>query len=117
MERRPLLSAVSFLAPPNAWLVLFFVLPMATMVMYSFWQVVDYQIVADFTFRNYQRLTGNLYVTVFWRTIRISIIVTVLSLLIVLIGLVPVYLLTRVFITGQEQAEGQKKMRTRTVRS
>ena len=82
MERRPLLSAVSFLAPPNAWLVLFFVLPMATMVMYSFWQVVDYQIVADFTFRNYQRLTGNLYVTVFWRTIRISIIVTVLSLLI-----------------------------------
>ena len=39
------------------------------------------------------------------------------ALLIVLIGLVPVYLLTRVFITGQEQAEGPKKMRTRTVRS
>ena len=39
------------------------------------------------------------------------------ALLIVLIGLVPVYLLTRVFITGQEEAEGQKKMRTNLVRS
>jgi len=39
------------------------------------------------------------------------------ALLIVLIGLVPVYLLTRVFITGQEEAEGQKKMRTNMVRS
>lgn len=82
MERRPLLSAVSFLGPPNAWLVLFFVLPMVTMVLYSFWRLVDYEIVAEFTFRNYERLTGDLYVTVFWRTIRISVIVTAISLLI-----------------------------------
>lgn len=82
MDRRPLLSALSFLALPNAWLFAFFVLPMATMVLYSFWQVIDYEIVADFTFRNYQRLTQNLYVTVFWRTVKISIYVTALSLLI-----------------------------------
>lgn len=82
MERRPLLSALSFLAPPNLWLLVFFVLPMATMVLYSFWRIVDYEIVADFTFRNYQRLTQDLYVTVFWRTVRISVIVTVVSLII-----------------------------------
>ncbi len=82
MDRRPILSALSFLALPNAWLFAFFVLPMATMVLYSFWQVIDYEIVADFTFRNYQRLTQNLYVTVFWRTVKISIYVTALSLLI-----------------------------------
>lgn len=82
MERRPLLSAFGFLALPNAWLIAFFVLPMATMVLYSFWQVVDYQIVADFTLRNYRRLTQDLYVTVFWRTMKISIYVTLLSLLI-----------------------------------
>lgn len=82
MERRPLLSALGFLALPNAWLIAFFVLPMATMVLYSFWQVIDYEIVAGFTFRNYQRLTQDLYVTVFWRTMKISIYVTVISLLI-----------------------------------
>jgi spermidine/putrescine transport system permease protein len=82
MERRPRLSAFSFLGPPNAWLILFFMLPMVTMVLYSFWRLVDYEIVAEFTLRNYQRLTGDLYITVFWRTIRISVIVTVISLII-----------------------------------
>ena len=82
MERRPILSALGFLALPNAWLIAFFVLPMATMVLYSFWQVIVYNIVAEFTFRNYQRLTQDLYVTVFWRTMKISIYVTVISLLI-----------------------------------
>lgn len=82
MERRPLLSAFAFLALPNAWLVAFFVLPMATMVLYSVWRVVDYEIVASFTFANYQRLTQNLYVTVFWRTLKISLYVTALSLVI-----------------------------------
>lgn len=82
MERRPILSALGFLALPNAWLIAFFLLPMATMVLYSFWQVIDYNIVAEFTFRNYQRLTQDLYVTVFWRTMKISIYVTVISLLI-----------------------------------
>ena len=39
------------------------------------------------------------------------------ALLIVLIGLVPVFLLTQVFITGHKETNGQKKMRTNLVRS
>lgn len=75
-------TILSFLAAPKLWLVVFFVLPMMTMVMYSFWRVADYQIVADFTLRNYEKIGGSLYVSVFLRTIRISIYVTIISLLI-----------------------------------
>ena len=52
------------------------------LALYSFWQVVDYQIVADLTLGNYQRISGDLYVGVLSRTVRISVLVTVLSLLI-----------------------------------
>lgn len=81
MRRSPTTS-LAFLAAPNLWLVIFFVIPMASMVLYSFWQVADYQIVADFTLRNYTKISADLYVGVFARTIRLSILVTVLCLLI-----------------------------------
>ena len=80
--RRSLTTNLAFLAAPKLWLLVFFVMPMAVMVLYSFWRVVDYQIVADFTLSNYRRISGDLYVSVFVRTIRLSIFVTVLSLLI-----------------------------------
>lgn len=80
---RPRLHTVlAFLALPKLWLVVFFALPMLSMLLYSFWRVADYQIVADFTLRNYQKIGGNLYVNVLLATIRLSIYVTVLSLLI-----------------------------------
>jgi spermidine/putrescine transport system permease protein len=64
------------------WLGAFFVVPMLAVVLYSVWRVADYQIVADFTLENYRRLTAGLYTGVFARTVRISLMVTVLSLLI-----------------------------------
>ena len=76
------LSALGFLGLPGLWLIAFFAIPMASMVLYSFWQIVDYEIVADFTFKNYQRLTGDLYLTVFWRTLKVSLYVTAISLVI-----------------------------------
>lgn len=75
-------TKLSFLAAPKLWLVVFFVFPMMTMLLYSFWRVDNYQIVADFTWRNYQKISGSLYVNVFLSTIRLSITVTLLSLLI-----------------------------------
>ena len=81
MRRSPTTS-LAFLAAPKLWLLVFFVIPMASMVLYSFWRVVDYQIVADFTLSNYAKISGDLYVGVFARTIRLSILVTALSLLI-----------------------------------
>ncbi len=81
MRRSPTTS-LAFLAAPKLWLLVFFVIPMASMVLYSFWRVVDYQIVADFTLSNYTRISGDLYVGVFARTIRLSILVTGICLLI-----------------------------------
>lgn len=75
-------TKLAFLAAPKAWLVVFFVLPMLTLLAYSFWRVADYQIVADLTLRNYQRISGALYVKVFLSTVKVSLLVTLLSLLI-----------------------------------
>ncbi|WP_341912100.1 ABC transporter permease [Ferrovibrio terrae] len=80
--RAKITTILSFLAVPKLWLVVFFVLPMIAMLLYSFWRVADYQIVADFTLRNYQKIGGPLYVGVFLATIKLSIYVTILSLLI-----------------------------------
>jgi len=75
-------TKLAFLAAPKAWLFVFFVLPMLTLAAYSFWRVVDYQIVADLTLRNYERISGALYVKVFLSTVKLSVMVTLLSLLI-----------------------------------
>lgn len=80
--RASLTERIAFLGGAKAWLLLFFVVPMATMALYSVWRVADYQIVADFTLRNYERIGGALYVKVFWSTLRVSLLVTLLSLLI-----------------------------------
>lgn len=74
--------ALSFLGAPMLWLGVFFVLPMVAIVLYGFWRVADYQIIPDFTLANYRRLADGLYFGVFLRTIRISLTVTVLALLI-----------------------------------
>ncbi len=81
MTRRAL-AATAFLGVPGLWVGLFFVLPMVTIVLLSFWRVVDYSIVADFTLANYEKLVRPLYVGVFWRTIKISLLVTAISLIV-----------------------------------
>lgn len=80
--RAKVTTYLAFFAAPKLWLLVFFILPMMAMLLYSFWRVIDYQIVADFTLRNYQKIGGPLYVGVFLSTIKLSIYVTVLSLLI-----------------------------------
>ncbi|CAN5701327.1 ABC transporter permease [soil metagenome] len=82
MRRARTLAATAFLAPPGLWIGFFFILPMATIVLLSFWRVVDYDIVADFTLSNYEKLFRPLYLGVFWRTITVSLLVTVISLIV-----------------------------------
>lgn len=82
MLGRSRIAALTFLGPSGLWLAAFFLLPMATIVLFSFWRVVDYNLTPDFTLRNYEKLLQPLYLSVFWRTLKISIYVTVLSLLI-----------------------------------
>ena len=82
MTRRGLAAASAFLAPPGLWIGFFFVLPMFTIVLMSFWRVVDYDIVPSFTLANYERLFRPLYLDVFWRTIKVSLLVTAISLIV-----------------------------------
>ena len=78
---RSLAAGTAFLLPPVSWLVAFFVLPMAAIVLYSVWRVVDFNLVPDFTLENYEKLGRSLYLTVLWRTLKISLLVTLISLL------------------------------------
>lgn len=78
---RGFLPAAAFLGPPALWIGALFILPMATVVLLSFWRVADYTIVADFTLTNYEKLFRPLYLSIFWRTIKIALLVTAISLL------------------------------------
>ena len=75
-------ATLPFLGAPLLWLGAFFVVPMLAVVLYSFWRVADYQIVPDFTLDSYRRIADGLYAGVFVRTIRVSLTVTALALVI-----------------------------------
>jgi spermidine/putrescine transport system permease protein len=82
-ERRP--SAVKRqwpLLPITVLLVVCFFLPMALMVVYSFWQTDDaFRIVPDWTLRNYQRFFSNdAYLRTFGKTLVMAALVTVVGI-------------------------------------
>ncbi len=82
MRRRGFIAASAFLGPPAIWIGGLFFLPMIAIVLLSFWRVIDYNLVVDFTLTNYEKLFRPLYLGVFWRTIKISLLVTMISLII-----------------------------------
>ncbi|MFB6195030.1 MAG: ABC transporter permease [Haloplanus sp.] len=74
-------SAAEYLALPLAYLSLFLALPMAMMVVYSFLQVRNYQVVFKPTLENYvSLLTEGVFMTFFWNTLEIATVVTLLAL-------------------------------------
>ncbi|MCA0200234.1 MAG: ABC transporter permease [Proteobacteria bacterium] len=81
-KARDFAAASAFLVPPALWIGVLFILPMATMALLSFWKVVDYNIVAEWTLANYERLIRPLYLGIFWRTIKLALIVTFISMII-----------------------------------
>ena len=70
------------LLPITVLLVVCFFLPMALMVVYSFWQTDDaFRIVPDWTFRNYQRFfTNEAYLRTFGKTLVMAALVTVVGI-------------------------------------
>src|SRR5690606_32146582 len=70
-------------APPIAWLLLFFLVPMAVIWAYSLGENVG-PISIDFTgtFANYARALEPLYLGIFWKSLVIAAITTVLCLII-----------------------------------
>src|SRR5213083_897173 len=56
---------------------LFFVAPLGLIVAYSFWRVVDYNFVHDWTLDNYHYFFSvSTYVSTFWATIWVSAVAT-----------------------------------------
>lgn len=68
--------------PPLLWVGLFLLVPYALMFAHSFWLVQNGVLVHQWNLSNYQKLLTNpLYAEVFFRTVRIALAVTLLSLL------------------------------------
>lgn len=66
---------------PVVWVAAFFVLPITFVILYSFWPTVNYQIVHEFTLHNYARIRGNVYLKVIFSTLKTSLIVTFVAVL------------------------------------
>src|SRR5688500_19879032 len=70
------------LGPSALYLLLFFVLPLLSVVVYSFLTRGTYgQIVWTFTLENYARVVDPLYLQILWRSVVIAAINTVICLL------------------------------------
>ncbi len=79
-ERR---ERFTLLAPGTLWLTVFFLVPLVAVLVYSFWKVENYRIIADPGLRNYAKiLAGDIYYGVAVRTFRIAAVVTLASLII-----------------------------------
>ncbi len=80
---RRLLNLLLLLLPATAWLLLFFIVPLAIVLLYSFLERgtyggVDWQ----FTLVNYQRLFEPIYWVVFGRSLWLALLTTVACLLV-----------------------------------
>ena len=63
----------------------FFAAPLGLIVAYSFWQVVDYNVVHDWTLDNYRYFFSvSTYAKTFWATIWVSVAATALTIVIAL---------------------------------
>ena len=70
----PFLPAVALLGG-------FFLIPLGIIVCYSFWQVIDYNVVHHWTFDNYHYFfTAGAYVTTMWATLWVALVATGISL-------------------------------------
>ncbi|MET3292977.1 UNVERIFIED_CONTAM: spermidine/putrescine transport system permease protein [Brevibacillus sp. OAP136] len=65
------------------WVTLFIMLPIGTMVLYSLWEVRDFRVQPSFTLSNYATVFHDpIYLALFWKTVRLSCFVALLSTII-----------------------------------
>ncbi len=87
-DRRPWV----LLSPALVFITMLVVIPMAFILVYSFYENIDLAVdVPAFQFGNWQELlTDSYYHTAIWKTLRLSVIVTVLA---AVLGYIPAYLI------------------------
>ncbi|AHV98932.1 ABC transporter permease [Paenibacillus sabinae] len=67
----------------SIWVLLFIVLPVSAMLLFSFWSIDNFQIVHSFSIQNYSKIFQDpIYLSLLWKTIKLALIVAVLSALI-----------------------------------
>jgi len=77
-SRGPLL-----IAPAMIWLLLFTIVPIAMLLVLSFWTSTAYGVKAVWTLENYQTIFGEpVYLSTFLRTVRIAAVTTLFTLLV-----------------------------------
>ena len=88
IDRRPWL----LLSPALVFITVLVVIPMAFILVYSFYENIDLAVdVPAFQFGNWQELlTDGYYHTAIWKTLRLSVIVTVLA---AVLGYIPAYVI------------------------
>lgn len=88
VDRRPWL----LLSPALVFITALVVIPMAFILVYSFYENIDLAVdVPAFQFGNWQELfTDSYYHTAIWKTLRLSVIVTVLA---AVLGYIPAYVI------------------------
>jgi putative spermidine/putrescine transport system permease protein len=69
-------------APLAAVFVVFFLLPLALIVMVSFWQATDYELIPAFTLQSYVELVNEVTVRTYLSTLKFSALVWLLTLVI-----------------------------------
>jgi len=80
-KKKNIIGPLATLAPVVSWMLAFFIVPLILVVVYSFstrGEVGD--IVYDFTFFNYGRLFDSLYLTIFIKSIGVSLFTTIFCL-------------------------------------
>jgi spermidine/putrescine transport system permease protein len=76
------LQAWGLLFPALLWTLVFFVLPLAIMLLYSFWQRVGNQTVREFTLQNYSAFFTKASLTqALWNSLEVTFLVTLISIL------------------------------------
>ncbi|BDX32873.1 hypothetical protein TUM20985_34200 [Mycobacterium antarcticum] len=79
-QRRDWRQYVGF-APAAALFGVFFIAPLCLIVVYSFWQTKDYELVPAFTKSNYESiLTTNTYIRTFVKTVVMALLATISAL-------------------------------------
>lgn len=67
--------------PGALFLLIFFVLPLITILIYSFWRTESYQLIADWNIENYKTiLTQKTYLTFIWRSLVMAVSVSLVCL-------------------------------------
>lgn len=83
MEKSNRKQVIFQLSPVTTYMIIFFVIPIFILLIYSLWRIENFQIIKDLTFINYiNALKNNLFMNVLLRSIVIGFLVSITGIII-----------------------------------